>query len=82
MAMPNTYTTLPVVKAQFAYDYLHDGDHAVYHWETEADQIVDFDDRVNEAVSDKLTNINFANTLQLPTTDSGLVNAIWIDTES
>ena len=40
--MPNTYTTLPVVKAQFAYDYLHDGDHAVYHWETEADQVVDF----------------------------------------
>ena len=31
--MADTYTTLPVIKAQFAYDYLHDGDHVVYHRE-------------------------------------------------
>lgn len=79
----NTYTTtLPVIRAQLVYDKLHDGDFAIYHHETEVDQIVDFDDRVYEAVDDKLATVNFAQSLQLPTVDSGLANSLWLDTES
>ena len=79
----NTYTTtLPVIRAQLVYDMLHDGDFAIYHHETEVDQIVDFDDRVYGAVNEKLATVNFVQSLQLPTVDSGLANSLWLDTES
>ena len=75
-------TVADTLKAAFNYKDSITGEFNTYHWETETDQIVDFEDKVAEVVNDKFERVNLAGALQLPTTDSGLINAIWIDTES
>lgn len=72
---------METIKAQFAFDTL-EGDHDIYHFETQVDQIVDFQENVNAIVNQKIEKITVEPVFVLPTVDSGLINAIWIDTSN